>query len=138
MVELITTEESYESVLLVLKESHVYRIPPLQSSGGHKAGDWDEAFLWTGRLRIISKGSKLYINLEDSKTGELFARCHAVDEKAIEPVSDSSRYFVLKLYDEASKSHAFVGLGFQDRNVRVLQTNILVRFRFQTVYTRLS
>ncbi len=33
---------------------------------------------------------------------------------AIEPVSDSSRYFVVRLQD-SSGQHAFVGMGFEDR-----------------------
>lgn len=48
--------------------------------------------------------------------GDLFAAC-PVDTfpgLAVEPVSDSSRYFVLRLQDPSGK-HAFVGLGFQDR-----------------------
>ena len=77
-------DEEYESVLLVLKECFVYRIPPRSKSAGFRAADWDvNEFLWSGRLRIVSKGgSDLYIDLEDAKTGELFATCHAADEKA--------------------------------------------------------
>ncbi|RUO96009.1 hypothetical protein BC936DRAFT_142801 [Jimgerdemannia flammicorona] len=50
----------------------VYRIPPRQSSKGYRAADWGdmEAFLWKGRLRIISKGNQCFIRLEDSGTGE--------------------------------------------------------------------
>ena len=35
---------------------------------------------------------------------------------AVEPAADSSRYFVLRLVDETSGRHAFVGMGFTDRN----------------------
>ena len=48
--------------------------------------------------------------------GDLFAACpvDAFPGLAVEAVSDSSRYFVLRLQDPSGR-HAFVGMGFQDR-----------------------
>lgn len=74
------------------------------SAQGHKASDWDvNQFLWKGRLRIISVGDQIAIHLEDSDNGELFAKC-PIDEqlKNVEPVIDSSRYFVIKVVDQHS------------------------------------
>lgn len=51
-------------------------------------------------------------------SGELFGTCPVGAGQravAVEPVSDSSRYFVLRLLDKSSGRHAFVGLGFNDR-----------------------
>jgi hypothetical protein len=111
--------DDYESVLLVIRECFVYRIPPLGSSKGYKAAEWDvSSFLWSGRLRIVSiGGKKCYIKLEDANSGELFAQCeYREDNNSVEPVIDSSRYFVLRIEDQASGKHAYIGMGFQERS----------------------
>eukprot|EP00842_Homolaphlyctis_polyrhiza_P002789 jgi/Hompol1/3510/HPOL_003283-RA len=73
--------------------------------------------MWTGRMRIIAVGDDCALHLEDSKTGELFAKCpYDLDGTSVEPVVDSSRYFVIKIVDPASGNHAFVGLGFPERS----------------------
>lgn len=82
-----------------------------------RAADWDLPNpQWKGRLKVVARGDKCFIKLEDKITGELFAQCpvDAFPGLAVEPVSDSSRYFVLRLEDSTGR-HAFVGLGFEDR-----------------------
>jgi len=107
-------EDELEQTLQVVRECYVYKIPPRFVSAGHKAADWDlSAPLWTGRLTVSSKGDKCVVKLEDPSTGELFAQC-PVTEASIEPVTDSSRYFVLKI-DDGTGRHAFVGMGFAER-----------------------
>ncbi|KAJ3308816.1 hypothetical protein HDV04_000768 [Boothiomyces sp. JEL0838] len=104
-----------ESVLCVIRECFVYKIPPRNSAQGYKASDWDvNSFLWTGRLRIISVGDDCALHLEDNTTGELFAKCPITDG-AVEPVLDSSRYFAIKVVAPTGQ-YAFVGLGFQERS----------------------
>lgn len=52
-------------------------------------------------------------------SGDLFAMCPVpIGQRdiAVEPASDSSRNFVLRVVDPASKRHAFLGLGFQERH----------------------
>lgn len=52
-------------------------------------------------------------------SGEEFASCLIPEgerAQAVEPVTDSSRYFVLRLIDPKNPKHrAFLGLGFTDR-----------------------
>jgi hypothetical protein len=69
----------------------------------YRAADWNLAGPdWSGRLRLVAKGQKCALKLEDKNNGELFGQC-PIDQypgPAIEAVSDSSRYFVIKIQDE--------------------------------------
>ncbi|KAL5491211.1 hypothetical protein EMCRGX_G016457 [Ephydatia muelleri] len=102
---------------MVKQDVFIYQIPPRASNRAVRAADWDLPNpQWKGRLKVVAKGDKCFIKLEDKITGELFAQCpvDAFPGLAVEPVSDSSRYFVLRLEDSTGR-HAFVGLGFEDR-----------------------
>lgn len=120
-------DDEFESVLWVGRECYVYRLPPRTSSAGYKAAEWGdmEAFLWKGRIRILEIGkdsvpsnlTKCFVRLEDSDTGELFANCpYGTDGKAVEPVLDSSRYYVIRVEDSSTGQRAFLGMGFPDRS----------------------
>nr|XP_032634587.1 adaptin ear-binding coat-associated protein 1 isoform X1 [Chelonoidis abingdonii] len=117
-------EAEYESILCVKPDISVYRIPPRASNRGYRsrtatkeASDWKlDQPDWTGRLRVTSKGKIAYIKLEDKVSGELFAQA-PIDQfpgLAVETVTDSSRYFVLRIQDGNGRS-AFIGIGFSDR-----------------------
>jgi len=111
----VMDDDSLETTLLVIKECYVYKIPPRKSVAGYKADDWDlNAPMWTGRVTVTGKGSKCFVKLEDAQTGEPFAVC-PVSDSAIEPVTDSSRYFVMRIENENGK-HAFIGIGFAERS----------------------
>ncbi|KAI8141866.1 hypothetical protein BJV82DRAFT_617829 [Fennellomyces sp. T-0311] len=110
--------DDYESVLLIIRECFVYKIPPRSAARGYRASEWGDlgsSFLWKGRLRIMAKGESCSIRLEDTNSGELFALCpYNPSTNSVEPVLDSSRYFVLKIEHEGR--HAFIGMGFQERS----------------------
>ncbi|KAJ7977222.1 Adaptin ear-binding coat-associated protein 1 [Quillaja saponaria] len=112
-------EEAFEHTLLVVREVSVYKIPPRSTSGGYKCGEWLQSDkIWSGRLRVVSCKDRCEIRLEDPNSGELFAACFVNPgerENSVETVLDSSRYFVLKIEDGQGK-HAFIGLGFAERN----------------------
>ncbi|PKA54161.1 Uncharacterized protein AXF42_Ash018171 [Apostasia shenzhenica] len=112
-------EEVFEHTLLVVREVSVFKIPPRSTSGGYKCGEWLQSDkIWSGRLRVVSCGERCEIRLEDPSSGELFAACFFLPgqrESSVENVLDSSRYFVLKIEDGQGK-HAFIGLGFNERN----------------------
>eukprot|EP00252_Welwitschia_mirabilis_P026499 TRINITY_DN8714_c0_g1_i1.p1 TRINITY_DN8714_c0_g1~~TRINITY_DN8714_c0_g1_i1.p1 ORF type:complete len:293 (-),score=45.39 TRINITY_DN8714_c0_g1_i1:345-1223(-) len=112
-------EEALEQTLLVVREVSVYKIPPRTTAGSYKCGEWLQSDkIWSGRLRVVSVKERCEIRLEDSNTGELFAACLVYPgrrEQTVESVADSSRYFVLRIEDGRGK-HAFIGLGFAERN----------------------
>ncbi|XP_063072436.1 adaptin ear-binding coat-associated protein 2 isoform X2 [Engraulis encrasicolus] len=110
-------DSGYESILCVKPEVHVYKIPPRATNRGYRAADWklDEP-AWSGRMKITAMGKKAFIKMEDKISGELFAQA-PVDQYpgiAVEAVTDSSRYFVVRIEDGNGR-HAFIGLGFADR-----------------------
>ncbi|KAK4046525.1 hypothetical protein OIO90_006537 [Microbotryomycetes sp. JL221] len=116
----------YETVLFVSRECYVYRIPPRASSEGYRAANWGDMGqpLWKGRIRVVEQGadvpSKCFIRLEDSNSGELFALTPYQPTKqnsygGVEPVLDSSRYFVLTVVDQSSGQRAYLGMGFPER-----------------------
>ncbi|KAJ9576922.1 hypothetical protein L9F63_006540, partial [Diploptera punctata] len=71
---------------------------------GYRAADWNlNEPQWTGRLGLVAKDKKYILKLEDKNSGELFAKC-PVDQCpgiAIEAVTDSSRYFVIRIQDDS-------------------------------------
>ena len=79
-----------------------------------------EKWLRSVKVKVTSKGDRGSIKLEDVESGELFAECPLPRDvpvsTVVEPVIDSSRYFVLRVEDEASRRHAFIGLGFRERD----------------------
>ncbi|CAG2064907.1 unnamed protein product [Timema podura] len=101
--------DAYESILLVKSEVFVFKIPPRTTNRGYRAADWNLAEpQWTGRLRLVAKGKECVLKLEDKTTGELFAKCpiETYPGVAVESVTDSSRYFVLRIQDDNGKSES--------------------------------
>ncbi|KAA8578474.1 hypothetical protein FQN60_007044 [Etheostoma spectabile] len=97
----MAAEGEYESILCMKPDVNVYRIPPRASNRAY---------------RVTAKGQVAYIKLEDKTSGELFAQAplREYPGAALETVSDSSRYFVLRIQDDNGRS-AFIGVGFGDR-----------------------
>lgn len=113
-------EESAELVLFRVSECYVYLIPPRKSAASYRADEWNiNKWAWEGTLKVISKGDECIIRLEDKTTGELYARAFLRDGEPhpVEPVIDSSRYFVLRIEENIGGRlrHAFIGMGFRER-----------------------
>ncbi|CAN6572982.1 hypothetical protein ACFX13_047786 [Malus domestica] len=115
-----TEAEALELVLFQVPECYVYLIPPRKSAASYRADEWDvNKWVWDGILKVISKGEECIIRLEDKKTNELYARAFLRNGEPhpVEPVIDSSRYFVLRVEEniDGRLRHAFIGIGFRER-----------------------
>ncbi|KAL7717145.1 NECAP PHear domain-containing protein [Entamoeba marina] len=108
--------EQTELILLVINQCMMYRIKPMTSPNmKYKAAEWTpEDFLWQGKCVVVSRGEQCIVKFVDSETDAVFAQC-PVGPGAVEPVIDSSRYFVVRIVDEAKGRKAFLGMGFQER-----------------------
>lgn len=117
--------EVFEERLLSISECFLYRVPPLRKTSGHRAEEWGLAKpTMTSRLELVGVGDVLEIRIlscgEESKRVAMCpVRCGpgspSVDA-VVDPVVDSSRYFVLRCEDE-KRRHAYVGIGFSERDV---------------------
>lgn len=104
-----------EYVQLKLNEVFVYKIPPKTSAAGHKAADWKDQ-VWVGKLEVVIRGSQVVIKLV-GEDGKIFAVAPVRKDgpPAVEKVSDSSRYFVLRIENDKGQ-YAFIGIGFNNRS----------------------
>ncbi|KAB2612580.1 hypothetical protein D8674_034896 [Pyrus ussuriensis x Pyrus communis] len=95
-----TEAEALELVLFQVPECYVYLIPPRKSAASYR---------FYGILTVISKGEECIIRLEDKKTNELYARAFLRNGKPhlVEPVIDSSRYFVLRVEENIERTEAY-------------------------------
>jgi len=113
-------DDDYEHVLLVKPDVFVYKIPARSSiSRAHRASDWKlDQPDWKGRLRLVLKGQKCILKLEDKENCKLFAECfiEKFPGNDVESVSDSSRYFVIRIKNPNDGRSAFIGIGFEDRS----------------------
>lgn len=68
-------------------------------------------------MKLVAQGTVCCIKLEDKNSGGLYAQCpvETYPSVAVEAVTDSSRYFVLRIVGEGGRQ-AYIGVGFQDRS----------------------
>lgn len=116
----VDEEEHAELTTFQCREAYVYRIPPA-STIGHRAELW-RVDNWDAEVRVtvVSCQEACWVRLLDKESGELFAECPIPKSQplvtVVEPVVDSSRYYVIRIEDRSSRRHAFIGLGFRDRS----------------------
>ncbi|KAF3907520.1 hypothetical protein AA313_de0201576 [Arthrobotrys entomopaga] len=116
-------DEKIENVLF-LGKVHCYAVPPLTANKGYKASEWNiedpKSVIFTARIRVIETSDtdggniKTDIKLEDPQSGELFANGPYEGSYCVTPVTDSSRFFALRVVDGPRR--AFLGIGFEERS----------------------
>jgi len=107
--------EDDEYVQLTIPEAFIYKCPARTSAQGYKASDWTEQVAIV-KVVVVTKGRDVLIKLYRAEGDKLFAICpiRKGGPAGIEPVTDSSRYFCLRLENDKG-NHAFVGIGFNRR-----------------------
>ena len=104
-----------EHTLVQIRNVHVFQVPRIVNSGGHRATDFQQE-VWQGNLKIVEKKMEAAIFLLDAKdSSKIFAVCPIIDGGSVERCIDSSRYYVLKIKNQQGK-HAFIGLAFDTRD----------------------
>ncbi|KAI1350091.1 hypothetical protein F5Y01DRAFT_162135 [Xylaria sp. FL0043] len=120
--------DALQRVLFIVGTVYVYNIPPMTPGKGHVAASWtadgNKRQIFTARIRVIETAItqasgeekvKADIVLEDQRNGQLFAAAPYTAAAVVEPASDSSRFFALRVQDEAGRK-ATLGIGFEERS----------------------
>mmetsp|Transcript_26967 Transcript_26967/g.56506 ORF Transcript_26967/g.56506 Transcript_26967/m.56506 type:complete len:230 (+) Transcript_26967:2896-3585(+) len=105
--------EVIERVRCVVKDAHVFKLPPRAQAGGWRGADWRDE-VWQGTVKVVERGDMTLVLLVDRTSGDTFAVC-PIKEGAVDRCVDSSRYFVLRIENENGR-HMFVGMAFNERN----------------------
>jgi hypothetical protein len=105
-----------ERVRTSIKHSHVFKLPTRQTGSiGWRGADWKEK-VWHGTVKVVDRNDMTAVMLVDSVKGTIYAVCPIRDGvNAVERCVDSSRYFVLRIENQAGR-HMFIGLAFNERN----------------------
>ena len=67
-----------EQTHFVAGKVFVFQVPKLESSEGFKAASWPKTPLWTGQLRVVSRGDKVSVLLEHTDKGHSATQQHNV------------------------------------------------------------
>ena len=112
-MESLQNPDVIERVRCVIKDAHVFKLPPRPTSGGWRGADWRDE-VWQGTVKVVERGQMTLVLLVDRASGDIFAIC-PIKDGAVDRCVDSSRYFVLRI-ENANSRHMFVGMAFNERN----------------------
>ncbi|KAG7288094.1 hypothetical protein NEMBOFW57_007617 [Staphylotrichum longicolle] len=131
-------------ILHITSKVHVYSLPrdAVSTTAGYAAASWTtdpRNHIFTARLRVLetsftspspttaAQGAasedeqdktqiKVDILLEDPSAGTLFAAAPYTAPATVEPTTDSSRFFAVRVQDPTGKQKATLGIGFEERS----------------------
>jgi hypothetical protein len=109
----LQNQDVIERVRCVIKDAHVFKLPPRPTSGGWRGADWRDE-VWQGTVKVVERDEMTLVLLVDKTSGDVFAVC-PIKDGAVDRCVDSSRYFVLKIENDNGR-HMFVGVAFNERN----------------------
>ena len=109
----LQNKDVIERVRCVIKDAHVFKLPPRPTSGGWRGADWRDE-VWQGTVKVVERDEMTLVLLVDKVSGDIFAVC-PIKDGAVDRCVDSSRYFVLKIENDNGR-HMFVGVAFNERN----------------------
>jgi hypothetical protein len=119
-----STPSLLRQTLMSQDECFVYKVPPLATASGYRANDWNLASpLQTCGFQVERRDNDLYLLFTLENHTKLFA-LSKIDanslHRSIEPVLDSSRYFVTKITNTQKPNQSTtLGFGFRDRDVAI-------------------
>lgn len=110
--------EEIDRRILTICPSFIFQIPPQRTAAGHRAADWDvKNPKWTGEMHIVARNDNCVIKFINAN-GTKFAEApvaHNSKKNPVEKVTDSSRYFTVKVSDGGGNSR-LIGVGFKERS----------------------
>ena len=120
--------EDFDQLQITIRNAHVYKVPPTAGAQGFMCANWPpENCIFTGNLKIVTRGSTLRIVLENPVTNQVFSEIpieYVGAEPQVERAADSSRYFVIKLRKQGAV--VLCGVGF-DRREDAFDFNVQLR-----------
>ena len=109
----VEDDDVIERVRCVIKDAHVFKLPPRPTAGGWRGADWTDE-VWQGTVKVVERDDLTLVLLVDRVSGAIFAVC-PIKDGAVDRCVDSSRYFVLRI-ENANGRHMFIGMAFNERN----------------------
>ncbi|ELP92664.1 adaptin ear-binding coat-associated protein, putative [Entamoeba invadens IP1] len=104
----------FQDTVLFKKDSMIFRVVGTNGEVHRNAGEWkQDDFMWKGDCQVVKRDTKLRVIFSD-KSGVPFCFSE-ISTGAVEPVNDSSRFFIVNVTETNGGRKAIIGAGFSER-----------------------